>query len=258
MKHRLLAIFAHADDETLLAGPVLAKYAETTDVTIVCVAPGDENRKERLMRASRILGVSRVETLDYQGSPMWVDQSLHPEDFLCLSNSPLDHLVDDLASLIKKYQPQVILTHSSYGDYGHPDHVAVHQATVSAVHSLNRLEIKVYGLAWSPRFISLYLKALSLMGRDIYHAGPDKTMNLKALVDSAPAKTCLIDVHKHLGKRREGASIYESEIAAGPWPLRLLERSPIWIQRFFLGKASFTLLNSKSSASLERDLFAGL
>lgn len=40
--HRLLAIFAHPDDETFGAGSTLARYSdEGVDITVVCVTQGE-------------------------------------------------------------------------------------------------------------------------------------------------------------------------------------------------------------------------
>ena len=37
-----------------------------------------------------------------------------------------------IVKIIREIRPQVILTHDPHGDYGHPDHIAAHQATVAA------------------------------------------------------------------------------------------------------------------------------
>ena len=55
---RALMVFAHADDETLLAGALISKLA--TDgylVKVLCLAPGSDERTKRLRKACEILGV---------------------------------------------------------------------------------------------------------------------------------------------------------------------------------------------------------
>ena len=69
---RVLGVFAHPDDETLLAGALLAMFAASgAETGVLCAAPGDDQSKQNLADACRVLGVSSVSTLRYHGSPMW-------------------------------------------------------------------------------------------------------------------------------------------------------------------------------------------
>ena len=72
----MLLVLAHADDETLLAGALIATLTGIgNEVTVLCLAPGDADRKRRLQGACDILGVSKVETLRYAGGAMWPDEA---------------------------------------------------------------------------------------------------------------------------------------------------------------------------------------
>ena len=72
---KILMVFAHADDETLLAGALIAKLvADGNNVTVLCLAPGDDDRTSRLHKACEALGVATVETLRYSERVMWPDE----------------------------------------------------------------------------------------------------------------------------------------------------------------------------------------
>jgi LmbE family N-acetylglucosaminyl deacetylase len=60
MAQKILMVFAHADDETLLAGALIAKLvADGHEVSVLCLAPGDDDRTDRLRNACDDLGVVR-------------------------------------------------------------------------------------------------------------------------------------------------------------------------------------------------------
>ena len=45
---RILGVFAHPDDETLLAGALLARYtAIGVDTGVLCAAPGDDKSETK-------------------------------------------------------------------------------------------------------------------------------------------------------------------------------------------------------------------
>ena len=46
----------------------------------------------------------------------------------------LDQVTGDVVAVIRKIRPQVVLTFDPIGGYRHPDHIAMHNATVQAFH----------------------------------------------------------------------------------------------------------------------------
>ncbi|MDX1646975.1 MAG: PIG-L family deacetylase [Longimicrobiales bacterium] len=133
----LLAVFAHPDDESLGVGGTLARYAaEGVDVELVCATRGEKGRyfdntdrpsdeevgrtrEEELRCAADVLGIRRVSFLDY------VDGELGSADPTEAVHRIVEH--------IHRVRPQVVVTFDPFGVYGHPDHVAISQLTVSAV-----------------------------------------------------------------------------------------------------------------------------
>lgn len=134
---RLLAVMAHPDDETLGIGGVLARYAHEGVQSYLVTAtrgelgwpwedkpyPGPKElgriREAELRCAAEKLGLQEVIVLDY------VDGSLGNVDQLVAARI--------VADLIRKIQPQIVVTFDPYGVYGHPDHIAICQIASSAV-----------------------------------------------------------------------------------------------------------------------------
>lgn len=142
MKKRLLAVFAHPDDEAFGPAGTLTKYAhEGVDVDILCATRGEaglwqqkriknkeiritENvkiehvREKELLASAKILGVRKVEFLDF------IDGTL--------CNANYHALAQKIIHKINTFQPQVIITFDQTGVSGHLDHVAVSMVTTYA------------------------------------------------------------------------------------------------------------------------------
>jgi LmbE family N-acetylglucosaminyl deacetylase len=134
---KLLAIFAHPDDESMGMGATLAKYsAEGVETTLVCATRGERGwfgpeernpgpgalgqiREGELRRAAETLGMKEVHFLDY------VDGDLDRANFA--------EAIDKIVTHIRAIQPQVIVTFPPDGNYGHPDHIAIGQFTSAAI-----------------------------------------------------------------------------------------------------------------------------
>jgi LmbE family N-acetylglucosaminyl deacetylase len=132
----ILAVFAHPDHETFLAGGTLAKYAaQGCEVFIACATHGEGGRRgeyedlstqefARLRRcemeaACRALGVTE---------PIFfgcADQQLARD---CWNSAAAE-----VIRYIRKLKPDVVITFGPDGISGHPDHVALSQIVTSAV-----------------------------------------------------------------------------------------------------------------------------
>lgn len=267
-QRRLLAVFAHADDETLLAGALLARYAaEGVEVRLLVAAPGGDESEERLGRAANAIGVALVSGLRYEPSPMWPQTAASPSRVAApqsplVTSAPLresapmlgEALMEDLAARIAgridDFAPQAVLTHSPYGEYGHPDHITVHQATVRGFAAVPRPGAGLFCMAYPLPLVRLNHWLMRLSGKDTRRAGPLGTVDIRAAVQAAPRKDGVIDVRAYVAARRRAAAAYAGLIAAGPFPLRALERSPLWFQRRFFGNAAVTRLIPTSSGAL--------
>ncbi|HTJ60843.1 MAG TPA: PIG-L family deacetylase [Candidatus Saccharimonadales bacterium] len=132
---RILAVFAHPDDEVFVAGGTLAKYGRRgAEAMVLSATRGQAGqirdasaatrhtlgtiREQELRRACAILGVQHVRCLDY------MDGALREADF--------ETLVRSVTDTIRDFRPDVVITFGEDGAYGHPDHVTISAATTRA------------------------------------------------------------------------------------------------------------------------------
>jgi LmbE family N-acetylglucosaminyl deacetylase len=146
----LMTVHAHPDDETIGTGGSMARaVAEGKRVVLVTCTRGElgeivvpeldtpdnhrrlgELRAVELERAMRALGVTEWENLGYRDSDMMGREgNLDPRSFW---QADIDEAARRLVWLIRRYEPDVVTTYDSFGGYGHPDHIRVHDVTVRA------------------------------------------------------------------------------------------------------------------------------
>ncbi len=127
----LLAVFAHPDDESLLAGGVLAQHhaaGARTAVVTATWAP-DSRRAPELAAALAVLGAGAPRLLGYNDARNPEAAPGRPR----LVDAPLEEAVGRLVTHIRDFRPDVVVTHDALGQLtGHPDHVRTHQITLLA------------------------------------------------------------------------------------------------------------------------------
>ncbi|MBB6118896.1 N-acetyl-1-D-myo-inositol-2-amino-2-deoxy-alpha-D-glucopyranoside deacetylase [Nocardiopsis algeriensis] len=150
---RLMMVHAHPDDESIVTGATLAKYAaEGAGVALVTCTLGEEGEviPEDLahLAADRddTLGEYRIGELDkacvalgvrdhrFLGGPghyrdsgmMGAPSNDHPKAFWGADPHEAAAL---LAETIREFRPHVVVTYDEHGGYGHPDHVQAHRVT---------------------------------------------------------------------------------------------------------------------------------
>ncbi len=234
-----LAVFAHADDETLLAGALIPKLIDDGwRFHLLCVSPGDDDdRSARMELAAAELGIESVSSLRFApaGEPASGVMASPP-----LLSAPEPAVAGLIEARIAALNPAMVLTHSPSGDYGHPDHARCHRVTVAAARAAAP-NAAVYALAWPKSMLWLN----SLAGRLLRSRG--RAVQIKNELDltkadegSSPPSlpvTNTHDVHRFLHVRKRASRHYRKEMSQGPLPLRLLEAAPTWLQRPILGKA---------------------
>ena len=133
---RILAVFAHPDDECFCSGGTLAKYiAAGAEAMVVSATKGDAGQIHDSYRTTRrTLGAVRERELRQSCDALGVQHMVcwnYPDGSLTTANQ--DHLVADIVAVIQDFRPDVILTFGHDGGYGHPDHIAISYATERAV-----------------------------------------------------------------------------------------------------------------------------
>ena len=125
---RLLAVFAHPDDETFRCGGTLALLSgQGVQVQVVTATRGENGscgdpplcrpeehpaRREKELRcACAALGIEPPRLLDYRDGH--------------LSDADSEAVIADILATVHDVRPQVMLTFGPDGLSGHPDHIAI-------------------------------------------------------------------------------------------------------------------------------------
>jgi len=134
---RLLAVFAHPDDETFRPGGMLALLArQGVHVYVLTATRGQAGscgdppictpaelpavRERELRSACAALGIQSPQLLDY------ADGHLHEVD--------TETMIAHILSVVNEIKPQILLSFGPDGLSGHPDHIAVGQWAAEAFH----------------------------------------------------------------------------------------------------------------------------
>ncbi len=151
MKKKLLAVFAHPDDESFGPGGTLAKYAkEGAEIHILCATRGQAGkgdtklRANELLEAAKVLGVKKVIFLDYMDGK--------------LCNGNYHELAGRILEEIKSFKPQVLLSYENLGVSGHLDHILVSlAATYAFIHQKITKKLYFYCIPkWRARLFKRY------------------------------------------------------------------------------------------------------
>lgn len=132
---RLLAVFAHPDDETYLAGGTLARYAASgCTVSVLCATFGEAGRRGEYASLSRQdFAALRRREMEAACAALGVQPPL----FLGCADQGLgrgcwDLATDEVVRTIRRLRPDVVLTFGPDGVSGHADHVALSQIVTAA------------------------------------------------------------------------------------------------------------------------------
>jgi LmbE family N-acetylglucosaminyl deacetylase len=134
---KLLAVFAHPDDESMGMGGTLAKYsAEGVDAHLVCASRGERGwfGPEEQNPGLSILGQIRTRELENAVKELGM-KGLHFLDYI---DGEVDHAnhaeaISKIVAHLRRIKPQVVVTFPPDGNYGHPDHIAIGQFTSAAI-----------------------------------------------------------------------------------------------------------------------------
>lgn len=148
----IVFLHAHPDDETSQTAGMMA-LASCGGHRVVVVFATDGNYGERpehlgadgdliahrrgeARAAAEVLGVSRIDWLGYRDSGMtgWAQN----DDPLSLHRTDVDEAAGRLARILDREDADVVVGYDHHGNYGHPDHIAVHRIARRAVESAAR------------------------------------------------------------------------------------------------------------------------
>jgi N-acetyl-1-D-myo-inositol-2-amino-2-deoxy-alpha-D-glucopyranoside deacetylase len=206
---RLLATVAHPDDEAFGLGSLLAHAsARGVESVVACatrgelgepapgsglppdVAPADLGRvrEAELRAACRLLGVRRVDVLDWLDSGMDGDPA--PGS---LAAADPDVVAGQVADLIDDVRPDVVVTIGLHDI--HRDHIAIGQATLAAVERATHRAERAY----------VWCLERDLLRRFV----GDRTLDVGVPRDEV---TTVVDVSAHLDDRSRAIRAHSSQV----------------------------------------------
>ncbi|KOY53981.1 PIG-L deacetylase family protein [Streptomyces sp. XY332] len=243
----LLAVFAHPDDEALVAGGVLAQHAAAGARTAVVTATWapDSLRAAELAHALHLLGAGKPRMLGF--ADLRVPDSAPGRPRLC--DVPQEEAAERLVSHVRAFRPQVIVTHDAFGS-GHPDHVRTHEVVLQAVRTAGIEGLcpqagpswrpsAVYG-ASHPRSESDALAGLlSTVGKRV-HTVPDEMVH------------AAVDIRPWLDRKLAAIMAHASEVARERSLPGLLARLPKPEREAIVATEFFTRLDAGHSPGPSR------
>jgi LmbE family N-acetylglucosaminyl deacetylase len=135
---KLMAVFAHPDDEAFGMGGTLSKYAAAGyDVFLVTATRGEAGEIAEPARGV----ASKANLPDVREQELRCacqTYGIHPPHFLDYLDGQLTivhqgQAVGKLVRILREIRPQVVVSYGPDGIYGHYDHIAVHRWTTIAL-----------------------------------------------------------------------------------------------------------------------------
>lgn len=206
-KKTILVVLAHPDDESFGMGGTIAHYASKgVDVHLLCATRGEAGtvephflkkyktiaklREAELSCAAKALGLATVTFLGYRDSGM--AGSANNRNRASLVKAPLDKVVEKIVGHIRRLRPQVVVTFDPVGGYHHPDHIAIHKATMLAFQAASNPRKfpnagkpfqpeKLYYTALNRRRLRWIVRMMRLSGKDPTKVGRNRDIDLTVL-----------------------------------------------------------------------------
>jgi LmbE family N-acetylglucosaminyl deacetylase len=258
---RILAVYAHPDDEGQATG-ALAGFIRAGDaVTLVCATRGEvgeishpslatsENlwyvRELELRAAMGQIGLSDVRFLPYRDSGM--AGTPENEDERSLHMQPADTVVSELVAIIRDVRPHLVFTWDPSGGYGHPDHLAVHRHTVAAFDAApDPVAFSGGGDPWSPERLywgARTMKTFATMFLELEQRGllpepidPARRERFdRAMTEPDPPCSVVYDAGPFAPLKRQAAGMHRSQFGENS----LFARIPEELRQRFYGEERY-------------------
>ena len=133
-KAALMVVFAHPDDEAVPFRGALPYYGKVRGLPIVSICMSNQDtvkkcqmRRKELEAAMWAYGI-RTKPL-YGNFP---DDCYGQPISDCLDSWGMANTVRYITEQVRRYKPEVVLTHDFYGEYGHPNHIVTAMACFDA------------------------------------------------------------------------------------------------------------------------------
>jgi LmbE family N-acetylglucosaminyl deacetylase len=238
----LVCFHAHPDDESISTGGSMARAsAEGHRVVLVVatngehgerpedLAPGEslvDRRRTETAASAETLGVQRIVWLGYEDSGMtgW-EQNQNPRSFL---QADTDEAAARLADVLVDEAADVVTVYDWHGNYGHPDHIKVHDVGHRAA-ELARTP-KVYEATINRdqviRFVELARERGDVLSppagaEELDPTGPADDGNPLGMPEAE--LTLAVDVTPFIGQKRASIACHRSQVTDTSFFLQMPE-----------------------------------
>ncbi|MFC4560493.1 N-acetyl-1-D-myo-inositol-2-amino-2-deoxy-alpha-D-glucopyranoside deacetylase [Nocardiopsis mangrovi] len=282
---RLLLVHAHPDDETIVTGATMAKYAaEGARVTLVTCTLGEEgevipaglahlaadredalgaHRAGELQGACAALGVRDHRFLGgpgrYRDSGMMGAATNDRPG--CFWRADVEAAALRLAEVIRAVRPDVMVTYDDNGGYGHPDHIQAHRVALRAFD--RAAERTLPGAPWSVRKLYAIAHPFSVLTESVrrLRAAPGPFTAPETIADITPgvpdsAVTTRIDASAHWAAKAMALRAHATQVAVEGGLFALsngIAQEIDAVERFTLLRGR---IGRRGADGIETDLFA--
>lgn len=294
---RLLLVHAHPDDESILTGATIARYAATgAHVTLVTCTRGErgevipaelahlegdavalaERRTAELAAAMEALGVSDHRFLGADAQVAWQDSGMEwgpdgvaraardvPREAFALAD--VDEAARHLVRVLREVRPQVLVTYEPGGGYGHPDHVQAHRVAVRAVELA--AEADGEGEAWHVAKVYECVVPASVARESLRAAiggnpftPPDPVAPPPSIVVPDEQVTAVVDAAEHLEAKAAALRAHATQVRVegGFFALSHGVGQPMLGAEYYRLVRGVAAPDGDREDGLETDLFAGV
>jgi N-acetyl-1-D-myo-inositol-2-amino-2-deoxy-alpha-D-glucopyranoside deacetylase len=210
---RLLAVFAHPDDESVACGATLACCAaEGAQVTVLCATRGEAGERTPGCSEEVNLGIVRRGELHEAARRLGIDEVIlldHPDGYLPYENPTVFR--QEIVVAIRHLRPDVVITFGPDGLYWHPDHIFVHERVTEAVGQFGSDAPALYYVVFPPGL----MRAVVETAQANPGAPPDLSLwdiDPDAFGAYAPAPTLAVDAAAHASRKIEALRAHRSQI----------------------------------------------
>jgi LmbE family N-acetylglucosaminyl deacetylase len=223
-------------------------------------------RSAEMKCAAQVLGLADVIYLGYRDSGMpGSPDNNHPNS---LANAHVDEVSRKLVKIIRDLKPEVVITGDAGGAYGHPDHIAIHHATVKAFYAANDpAQFPEEGPPFQPAklyfgirplgFMKVIIRLMPLFGQNPRRFGRNKDLDLTKMIGEKYPVNAVIRLSNQAMKIRNKAAACHASQGGGrprPGPFRIFEL----LEKIRGPRDYFMRGYPKTRQEREKDLFQGV
>lgn len=230
----MLAIFAHPDDESLVAGGTLAAWAAAgAEVVILSLTRGERGTSAVPVEAGETLGSVREAELRAAAAELGATAEClgYPDGELRWQDEA--EVLGVLAAHMHSLRPEVVITFGPEGLYWHKDHIAVHRCTLAALDrvALDGIAPAVWLATWPEGRMAALVDAMTARGL------PAGLWGLPPSAFGAPpsAITATVDVRSLLAAKLRALRCHRSQLGTD----HLFQAIPDDLAVEFLGTECF-------------------